>query len=51
VELLADFLPCKDIDELTKLSHNYVQFFNNVRTTLKTKGMTLVEYRNHTLAA
>ncbi|WP_353478010.1 IS3 family transposase [Ligilactobacillus aviarius] len=26
-----------------------VQYFNTVRTTLKTKGMTSVEYRNHTL--
>ncbi|WP_414843124.1 IS3 family transposase, partial [Limosilactobacillus agrestis] len=25
--------------------------FNHVRTTLKTKGMTPVEYRNHALAA
>ncbi|WP_414843120.1 IS3 family transposase, partial [Limosilactobacillus agrestis] len=26
-------------------------YFNHVRTTLKTKGMTPVEYRNHALAA
>ncbi|WP_407455762.1 IS3 family transposase [Ligilactobacillus aviarius] len=26
-----------------------VQYFNTVRTTLKTKGMTPVEYRNHAL--
>ena len=50
-ELLAGFPPCKDITELTELSQKYVQYFNNVRTTLKTKGMTPVEYRNHTLAA
>ncbi|WP_242362245.1 IS3 family transposase [Limosilactobacillus antri] len=37
--------------ELIELSQKYVQYFNNVRTTLKTKGMTPVEYRNHTLAA
>ncbi|HJD09079.1 MAG TPA: integrase core domain-containing protein, partial [Candidatus Ligilactobacillus faecavium] len=30
---------------------NYIQYFNNVRTTLKTKGMTPVEYRNHALVA
>ena len=50
-ELLAGFPPCKDITELGKLSQNYVQYFNNVRTTLKTKGMTPVEYRNHALVA
>lgn len=50
-ELLAGFPPCKDITELRKLSQNYVQYFNNVRTTLKTKGMTPVEYRNHALVA
>lgn len=50
-ELLAGFPPCKDITELTELSQKYVQYFNNVRTTLKTKGMTPVEHRNHTLAA
>ncbi|AWD63298.1 integrase [Limosilactobacillus reuteri] len=50
-ELLAGFPPCKDIIELTKLSYDYVQYFNHVRTTLKTKGMTPIEYRNHALAA
>nr|WP_251574184.1 IS3 family transposase [Limosilactobacillus agrestimuris] len=50
-ELLTGFPPCKDIEELTGLSRNYVQYFNHIRTTLKTKGMTPVEYRNHTLAA
>ncbi|WP_318636005.1 IS3 family transposase [Limosilactobacillus reuteri] len=50
-ELLAGFPPCKDIIELTKLSYDYVQNFNHVRTTLKTKGITPIEYRNHALAA
>lgn len=50
-ELLAGFPPCKDIIELAELSQDYVHYFNHVRTTLKTKGMTPVEYRNHTLAA
>lgn len=50
-ELLAGFPPCKDITELTELAKKYVEYFNNVRITLKTKGMTPVEYRNHTLAA
>ena len=40
-----------NIAELTELSQEYVQYFNHVRTTLKTKGMTSVEYRNHALAA
>ncbi len=50
-ELLAGFPVCKDITELTELSQRYIQYFNNVRTTLKTKGMTPVGYRNHTLTA
>lgn len=50
-ELLAGFPPCKDMTELIELFQKYVQYFNNVRTTLKTKGMIPVEYRNHTLAA
>ncbi|UAW59702.1 IS3 family transposase [Limosilactobacillus reuteri] len=33
-ELLAGFLPCKDIAELSELSQEYVQYFNHVRTTL-----------------
>ncbi|WP_405083628.1 IS3 family transposase [Limosilactobacillus reuteri] len=37
--------------ELIELSQDYVQYFNHVRITLKTKGMTPVEYRNHALAA
>ncbi|MGJ3944884.1 IS3 family transposase [Limosilactobacillus mucosae] len=28
-----------------------VHYFNHNRISLKTKGMTPVEYRNHTLAA
>ncbi|WP_225437879.1 IS3 family transposase [Limosilactobacillus reuteri] len=31
-------MPCKDITELIELSQDYVQYFNHVRTTLKTKG-------------
>lgn len=41
-ELLVGFPPCKDIAELKKRSQDYVQYFNSVRTTLKTKGMTPV---------
>lgn len=50
-ELLDGFPPCKNIDELKELSLNYVQHFNNERISLKTKGMTPVEYREHTLVA
>lgn len=50
-ELLNGFPPCKDIDELRQISLNYVHRFNNQRISLKTKGMTPVEYREHTLVA
>lgn len=50
-ELLAGFPPCKDLIELRKLSAQYIHYFNYERISLKTKGMTPVEYRNHTLAA
>ncbi|WP_346703650.1 IS3 family transposase, partial [Ligilactobacillus agilis] len=36
--------------ELRKLSLTYIDQFNNERISLKTKGMTPVEYRNHALA-
>ncbi|WP_304133791.1 IS3 family transposase, partial [Limosilactobacillus coleohominis] len=29
----------------------YIDYFNYERISLKTKGMTPVEYRNHTLTA
>ena len=50
-ELLDGFPPCQDITELKQLSNQYVHFFNYDRISLKTKGMTPVEYRNHTLTA
>lgn len=50
-ELLHGFPPCRNLDELRKLSLSYVKFFNNVRISLKTKGMTPVQYRNHALVA
>lgn len=50
-ELLTGFPPCKDLAELWRLSKQYIHFFNHQRISLKTKGMTPVEYRNHTLAA
>ena len=50
-ELLDDFPPYKDLAELKKLSAQYIYFFNYNRISLKTKGMTPIEYRNHVLAA
>ncbi|WP_295730928.1 IS3 family transposase [uncultured Limosilactobacillus sp.] len=50
-ELLDGFPPCKDLVELKKLSRQYIHYFNYKRISLKTKGMTPVEYRNHTLAS
>ena len=48
-ELFNGFMPRKDFGEFKKLSLNYVYRFNNQRISLKTKGMTPVEYRNHAL--
>ncbi|WP_220752423.1 IS3 family transposase [Apilactobacillus xinyiensis] len=39
----------KNIDMLTKLTEQYLYFFNNERISLKTKGMTPIEYRNHSM--
>ncbi|WP_251545322.1 IS3 family transposase [Limosilactobacillus caecicola] len=50
-ELLQGLPPCNNITELTKLSLTYIEHFNNERISLKTKGMTPVDYRNHALAA
>ena len=41
----------KDIKKLKQLSRQYIHYFNYKRISLKTKGMTPVEYRNHTLVA
>ncbi|MDU1505568.1 MAG: IS3 family transposase, partial [Limosilactobacillus vaginalis] len=45
------FPPCKDLAELKSLSAQYIHYFNYQRISLKTKDMTPVEYRNHTLVA
>lgn len=50
-ELLDGFLPCKDLVEFKALSSQYIHYFNYERISLKTKGMTPVEYQNHTLTA
>ncbi|WP_165807754.1 IS3 family transposase, partial [Apilactobacillus micheneri] len=34
---------------LTNLTKDYLKFFNSQRILLKTKGMTPIEYRNHSL--
>ncbi|MFC2748614.1 IS3 family transposase [Limosilactobacillus fermentum] len=39
------------MQELTRLSRDCIHFFNYERISLKTKGMTPVEYRNHALLA
>lgn len=51
VELLDDLPLCKDITEFQIMIKQYIHFFNYERISLKTKGMTPVEYRNHALAA
>jgi putative transposase len=50
-ELLNGFPPCKNLSEFKQLATQYVHYFNYERISLKTKGMTPVEYRNHALAA
>ncbi|MBD5808707.1 hypothetical protein EFT48_01425 [Limosilactobacillus fermentum] len=43
--------PIKNLAEFKQLSLNYVRRFNNERISLKTKGMTPVQYREHALQA
>lgn len=50
-ECLAGFPPCKDLAELKAVTLEYVNWFNYHRISLKTKGMSPCEYREHTLAA
>lgn len=50
-ELLNGFPPCKNLSEFKQSATQYVHYFNYERISLKTKGMTPVEYRNHALAA
>jgi len=50
-ECLGGFPLCKDLAELRSISLEYVNWFNHHRTSLKTKGMSPCEYREHTLAA
>ncbi|MFD1411344.1 IS3 family transposase [Lapidilactobacillus gannanensis] len=42
---------CKNIEEFKQITNNYVEWFNNTRISMKTKGMSPIEYRQHTLIA
>lgn len=50
-ELFNGLPPCTNLTEVKSLIQEYVHFFNHVRISLKTKGMTPIAYRNHVLAA
>ncbi|MFD1472036.1 IS3 family transposase [Companilactobacillus mishanensis] len=39
------------MDELEKISQEYVNWYNNVRISRETKSMSPVNYREHALAA
>ena len=39
------------IEEFISELHEYIRYYNNDRISLKIKGMTPVQYRNHSLAA
>ncbi|WP_244055255.1 IS3 family transposase, partial [Ligilactobacillus pabuli] len=44
---------CKiqDLEELIMITEDYVQWFNNERISLKTKGLSPVEYRKQVLTS
>lgn len=49
---LLDGLPLfEDITAFKMMVQDYIHFFNYERVSLKTKGMTPVEYRNHAMTA
>ena len=49
---LLDGLPLfEDITAFQMMVQDYIHFFNYERVSLKTKGMTPVEYRNHAMTA
>lgn len=50
-ELLNGLPPCKNLAEFKQIATQYVYYVNHERISLKTKGMTPIEYRNHALAA
>lgn len=39
----------KDLNELEKAIHKYIDYYNNVRIKTGRKNMTPIEYRNHVL--
>ncbi|MFR0514468.1 IS3 family transposase [Limosilactobacillus mucosae] len=41
----------RDIEKFKRLVNGYIIFFNNIRISLKTDGLSPVEYRNQQLAA
>ena len=49
---LLDGLPLfEDITAFQMMVQDYIHFFNYERVSLKIKGMTPVEYRNHAMTA
>lgn len=50
-ECLNGLPPCQNLKELERISRDYIDWFNHQRISLKTKGMSPCEYREHTLIA
>lgn len=50
-ECLTGFPLCQNLEELEKISKEYVEWFNHQRISVKTKGMSPSEFRKHALAA
>lgn len=50
-ELLNGRPLVRDIEEFKRLVNGYIMFFNNIRISLKTDGLSPVEYCNQQLAA
>lgn len=50
-ELLNGCPLVRDIEEFKRLVNGYIMFFNNIRISLKTDGLSPVEYRDQQLAA
>lgn len=50
-ECLHGFPACQNIEELISVSTEYINWFNNQRISMKTKGMSPSEFRKHTLVA
>ncbi|WP_442892108.1 IS3 family transposase [Companilactobacillus sp. HBUAS59699] len=50
-ELFFYCCACKNIEDLTEISQEYIDWYNNLRISRKTKSMSPVKYREHALAA